>query len=106
MNFEMILFCRFLFNGNKHKEKRKKRTRTSAAQPGEGARQFVMSIFAQAFPVGGGAEAAEEEESSVFGAAPVRMRLNKPAANRFILGAVRHAQGAAPLFDIIFFVFI
>ncbi|ELR18021.1 uncharacterized protein ACA1_315590 [Acanthamoeba castellanii str. Neff] len=44
-----------------------------------------MSIFAQAFPVGGGAEAEEEEESSVFGAAPVRMRLNKPAANRFIL---------------------
>jgi hypothetical protein len=104
MNFEMRLalpkfwFYRFLCNGNKHtKEKRKKSKQTSAAA-GRGS-SFVMSIFAQAFPVGGGAEAEEEEESSVFGAAPVRMRLNKPAANRFILGAVRHAQGAALLFD-------
>jgi hypothetical protein len=51
-----------------------------------------MSIFAQAFPVHGGDE-GEESSSSVFGPAPVRMKLDKPAANRFILGAVRRAQG-------------
>jgi hypothetical protein len=54
----------------------------------------AMSIFAQAFPVHGGDEG--EESSSVFGPAPVRMRLDKPAANRFILGAVRRAQGTRP----------
>jgi len=56
-----------------------------------------MSIFAQAFQLGnGGAEGGgldgEEVEQSVFGPAPVRMKLDKPVANRFILSAIRHAQ--------------
>lgn len=38
----------------------------------------------------------EEVEQSVFGPAPVRMKLDKPVANRFILSAIRHAQGNAP----------